>query len=343
VSRRVLTISDRVEISTGVKAGQTVRAIARSIGRDASVVSREITRNAGVGGRYVPVTADVKAEKRRGRPQTRKVDADPVVRERVWADLGQGRSPRQIAGRLAAEAGDPALAVAVGSPDGQGRTVSHEAIYTWLYALPKGELARHGVRLDSGRTRRKPRAQLGKRPGPIVGMRSIEDRPAEALDRKVPGHWEGDLIIGAAGASAAATLVERTTRFTLILALQDGKNADGLAQVLIDSVTSWPAPFKASLTWDQGSEQARHAKVTMATGMPIYFAHPHSPWERGTNENTNRIIRRYLPKSTKITNHQPYLDAIAEEINNIPRKILNWRTPREAYEALLATTVASTT
>jgi transposase, IS30 family len=200
---------------------------------------------------------------------------------------------------------------------------------------------RRGVRLYSGRTRRKPRAQLGKCPGPIVGMRSIEDRPAEAEDRKVPGHGEGDLIIGAAGASAAATLVERTTRFTVILALQDGKNADGLAQVLIGTVASGPAPFKASLTWGQGGEQARHAKVTLATGMPIYFAHPHSPWERGTNENTNRIIRRHLPKSTEITSHQPYLDAIADETNDVPRKTLNWRPPREAYETLLATTATS--
>lgn len=342
MARRLLSISDRVEISTGRKAGWSVRQIAAAIDRVPSVVSREIRRNSGTTSGCRAVTADVRAERRRSRPQTRKIDSDPVLRQRVLADLAVGRSPRRLAGRLRAESADPTLPIAKGSPHGQGRTVSHESIYTWLYALPKGELARHGVLLDSGRTRRRPRRPVGQRSAPIVGTRSIEDRPTNAEDRKVPGHWEGDCVIGAAGATAAATLVERTTRFTIILGLPTGKNADGLAQALIDTITTWPQPFKASLTWDQGTELARHARITMATGMPVFFAHPHSPWERGTNENTNRIIRRYLPQGTEITSHQPYLDAIAEEINEIPRKVLGWLTPREAYERLLTSTVATT-
>lgn len=337
----MLSQADRVEISTGLKAGWGVRQIAAGIDRAPSVISREIRRNRGVGG-YRPVTADVRAQGRRSRPQARKIDADPVLCERVWADLGEGRSPRQIAGRLKAEAGEGGLEVLPGSVPGQGRTVSHESVYTWMYALPKGELARHGVRLDSGRTRRRVRRATGERGAPIVGMRSIEERPIEAADRKVPGHWEGDLVVGARGASAAATLVERTTRFTIILGLPEGKNSEALADALIESIGAWPAPFRGSVTWDQGSEMARHARVTMATDMPVFFAHPHSPWERGTNENTNRIIRRYLPKGTDITSHQPYLDAIAEEINELPRKALGWLTPREAYQRLLASSVAST-
>ena len=218
--------------------------------------------------------------------------------------------------------------------------MSHEAVYTWIYALPKGELARHGIMLRSKRTRRRPRSPVGQRTHPIVGMVSIDDRPEEVDDRRVPGHWEGDLIIGAHGTSAAATLVERTTRFVTILALPLGKNSESLCDVLIDHINTIPDVMRGSLTWDQGSEMARHAALTLATDMKVYFAHPRSPWERGTNENTNGLIREYLPKGTQITTHQPYLNAIAEELNERPRAALGWLTPREAYERLL---VASTT
>ncbi len=340
--RRMVTVTDRVEISTGLKAGWSVRAIAAHIGRCPSVVSREIGRNSTRTQGYRLVHADVQAERARARPQTGKVAGDPVLQARVLADLRLGRSPRAIAGRLAAEADDPTLGVVAGSVPGEGRRVSHPAVYSYVYALPRAELIAHGIRLDSGRVRRKPHKTPGKRAGPIIGMVSIDDRPAEVADRKVPGHWEGDLIIGKAGATAAATLVERTTRFTAILALPLGKTADGVADALIEHTTVLPGMFAKSLTWDQGSELAGHAHVTTATTMAIYFAHPHSPWERGSNENTNRMIRRYLPKSTPITDHQPYLSAIAEELNEIPRKCLNWRTPREAYDALLTSTVAST-
>lgn len=225
-----------------------------------------------------------------------------------------------------------------GSVPAQGRTVSHEAIYRFIYALPKGELAKHGVMLQSKRTKRRRFKPLGERGAPIVGMISIDARE-DVADRRVPGHWEGDLIIGAHGATAAATLVERTTRFTTILALPAGKDSTALADLLIDNANELPAMMRKSLTWDQGSEMAKHAALTLATNLPVYFAHAHSPWQRGTNENTNGLIREYLPKGTAITDHQPYLTAIAEELNDRPRATLGYLTPREALERLL---VAST-
>ena len=336
--RRMLTVSDRVEIASGLKAGWSIRAIASHIDRSPSVVSREIRRNALASGRYAIVHADCQAERARRRPQQRKVARDEVLRARVLADLGRSRTPRQIAGRLLLEAQDDTVGPMRASPPAQGRTVSHEAIYQYIYALPKGELAAHGVLLRSKRTRRRPAHAAGRRGAPIVAMTSIDARE-DIADRKVPGHWEGDLIIGAHGKSAAATLVERTTRFTVILGLPYGKDAEHLADALINHAQALPEMMRKTLTWDQGSEMAKHAALTLATDMPVYFAHPRSPWERGTNENTNGLIREYLPKGTHITDHQPYLTAIAEELNERPRAILGYLTPREAFEKLL---VAST-
>ena len=210
--------------------------------------------------------------------------------------------------------------------------MSHEAIYRFIYALPKGELAKHGVLLRSKRTRRRRPRPAGERGAPIVGMRSIDARE-DVADRRVPGHWEGDLIIGAHGKTAAATLVERTTRFTVILALPEGKDSTALADVLIENANELPAMMRKTLTWDQGSEMAKHAALTLATAMPVYFAHAHSPWQRGTNENTNGLIREYLPKGTVITDHQPYLTAIAEELNERPRASLGLLTPEKPPNA----------
>uniref|UniRef100_UPI003570C724 IS30 family transposase n=1 Tax=Kineosphaera limosa TaxID=111564 RepID=UPI003570C724 len=275
-------------------------------------------------------------------PSPLKIAQCSVLRARVDADLARGRTPGSIAGRLRAAAADPGLEATAGSPHGHGLTVSHEAIYSYIYALPKGELVERGVLLPSGGTRRRPRKRSGQRQGPIVGMVSIDQRPEEVAARAVPGHWEGDLIIGRAGASAAATLVERTTRFTAILALPLGRGSESVVDAVLDHTRVLPAMFAKSLTWDQGVEMARHAHLTKTTKMPVYFAHPHCPWERGTNENTNGRIRRYLPNGTDIPTHQPYLTAIAEELNEVPRKCLNWLTPREAYERLLTSEVAST-
>lgn len=337
--RWLLTVTDRAGIARGLAEGCGLREIARRIGRDVSVVSREVARNQGETG-YKCVAADVAAQRRRARPKLRKIDADLMLKQRVIADLRRSRTPRQIAGRLRAEAGGDRLEPCQGSPTAQGASVSHEAIYTWIYAMPKKTLREHGVMLGSKRTSRQSRRRLGERKSPIVGMVSIDQRPQEVTGRKVPGHWEGDLIIGAYGRTAAITLVERTTRFVTILALPKGKNADGVCDALIDHITGLPELMKGTLTWDQGSEMARHAAFTMATQMPVYFAHPHSPWERGSNENTNRLIRDYLPKGTPIPQHQPYLTAIAEELNERPRATLGYLTPREAFQKLL---IASTT
>lgn len=343
MGRRMLTVADRVEISTGLKAGWSIRRIAAHIDRAPSVVSREIARNKTKTRGYRLVSADVKATKRRARPQAFKIDADPVLHARVLADLKLSRTPRQIAGRLRIEATDTSVGPVKGSPSAQGHTVSHEAIYRYIYALPKGELARHGIMLRSKRTRRRPTKAAGQRGAPIVGMVSIEARDPDATDRRVPGHWEGDLVIGAGGGSAVATLVERTTRFVTILGLPQGKNSDALADTLIENADALPAMMRRSLTWDQGSEMARHAALTLATSLPVYFADPHSPWQRGSNENTNGLIREYLPKGTEITSHQPYLDAIAEELNERPRAVLGYLTPREAFERLLLDSAVAST
>lgn len=342
--RRGLTLEDRVQIAVGIKQGLSDREIGELAGRDRSVIWRERRRNSWKTTGYKPVAADTKARRRRSRPQTRAIDADPVLAARVRADLRRSRTPRQIAGRLRLEAKDASVATMVHSPDAQARIVSHEAIYRWIYAHPKGELAREGILLRSKRTARRRRKPLGERTGGrIVGMVSIDERPEEAGDRRVPGAWEGDLIIGAGGKTAAATLVERHSRFVVILGLPEGKNADGLADVLIDHVGDMPRHLRGSLTWDQGTEMARHAALTLATNLPVYFAHPHSPWERPSNENTNGLIREYLPKGVEITSHQPYLNAIADELNDRPRQTLGFRTPREVFQQLLVDgAVAST-
>lgn len=330
----MLSFADRAEIGAGLQAGLGIREIARRIGRSPSVVSREVRRNQTKTRGYRIVTADARAARRRSRPQARKVAADPVLQARIQADLRRSRTPRQIAGRLRAEAGDVTLEALPGSPHAEGRTVSHEAIYQYIYALPKGELAQAGILLRSKRTRRKPRKDGRNSGARIVGMVSIDDRPEGVDDRRVPGHWEGDLIIGARGQSAAVTLVERTTRFLTLLALPEGRGSDSVVDTVIEHVTGLPELMAGSITWDQGAEMAEHAKLTLAADMPVYFAHPRSPWERGTNENTNGLVREYLPKGTEITTHQPYLTAIAAEMNDRPRASLDYLTPREAFNRL---------
>lgn len=334
-TRRVLTAADRVEISTGLKAGWSAAKIARSIDRATSVVTREVARNSTKTRGYRVVTADVAAQRRRRRPQARKVATDPVLRARVLADLKRSRTPRQIAGRLTLEAQDDTVELMKGSTPAQGKSASHEAIYQFIYAMPRGELAKNGVFLRRKHTRRRPRKAAGQRGAPIIGMVSIDERDPAATDRRVPGHWEGDLVIGKNGATAAITLVERTSRFTAILALPDGKDSAGVADALIEHTSELPAMMRKSLTWDQGSEMARHAALTLATDLPVYFADPHSPWQRPSNENTNGLIREYLPKGEVIPAHQPYLTSIAEELNERPRQALGFLTPRESFERLL--------
>lgn len=337
MARRVLTIADRIEISTGVKAGWEVRKIARHLGRDPGVISREIRRNRNADGTYRAVGADVKAERRRTRPQDAKVASCPVLRARVLADLRQSRTPRQIAGRLRLEAADASVERMPNSLPADGHVASHEAIYQFIYAMPRAELVKHGVFLQSKRTRRHTRPQPGSRTkkAPIVGMTPLSERDLSALERRVPGHWEGDLIIGKNGATCAITLVERTSRYVTILACPMGKDSASIADILIEHTRELPEMMRASLAWDQGSEMARHAALSLATALPVYFADPRSPWQRPSNENTNRLIREYLPKGEAIPAHQPYLRAISSELNERPRATLGYLTPRESFQRLL--------
>ena len=333
--RRMLGVEDRAAIMAGLEAGLSQTRIAHLIGRSPSVVCREIARHTGPDGQYQAEDAGRAAQVARRRPKKRLLDRDEILRRRVIFDLSQGRTPRQISGRLSVEACGT-VAPMDNSPHAQGRTISHEAIYTWIYAHPKKTLIEHGVCLPSRRWMRKKPPAGGRTP-PIVGMRLIDERP-DIADRMIPGNWEGDLIIGKDGASACATLVERTTRYLIIVALPLGRRADQVCDALTRRIQGLPEGAMRTLTWDQGREMARHQRLTQDTGVEVFFAHPHSPWERGTNENTNRLIRRYLPKGTPITSHQPYLDAIAYELNNCPRATLGYRTPTEAFNQLIATT-----
>ncbi len=312
-------------------AGLEGRVIAERIDRCPSVVSREIARHGGRAGYRAVAARRVAAEHRR-RPKTRKLDACAELRHRVLDKLRAGCSRDQVAGRLRYE-----------HPDDQAAWVSHEAIYTWIYALPKAELARHGILLRTGRTQRGPRGRRRSPGARIVGMTSIDERPTEVAGRQVPGHWEGDLMIGKAGQTAMASLVERLSRYTIPVALPRGRRDTATTcNALITSVSGMPSNLVKSLTWDQGAELADHAAFSLATTVDVYFAHPHSPWERGTNENTNRLLREYFPKGTDITDDQTYLDLVASELNNRPRRILGYRTPAEVFADLLTSSIAST-
>ena len=319
--RKLLTFIDREEISRGLAERLELKEIAARIGRDPSIVSREVGRHGGRDG-YRARAADVSAVRGRQRPPGRKIDRQPRLRSHVTMFLKLGWSPASIAGRLPIE-----------HPDDHDLRVSHETIYQWVYAQPVGSLARELITLRTGRAQR--RAQ-GSRPPKAPRIKDpvyIDERPAEVADRVVPGHWEGDLVIGKAGKTAVATLVERTSRFLMVCPLT-GRDSLTVGDAVIAAYTALPATAKRSLTWDCGSEMASHKIV--ASQLPVYFAHPHSPWERPTNEHTNRILREYLPKGTDITSDRDYLASVAAEINDRPRKILNWKKPSEVFAEILA-------
>ncbi|PZS09207.1 MAG: IS30 family transposase [Acidimicrobiales bacterium] len=335
-SRRLLTVAEREEIALGVASGVSGEQIAARIGRCPSVVCREIARHGGRAG-YRGHRAQDRAVTARCRPKVRRLDADERLRERVLDRMRVSWSPGQIAAELKRQA-------ATGQA-GMMPTVSHQAIYDWIYARPKGELralAARQITLRSGRTRRRGRRLNPAQKARIVGMTSIEQRPDEVAHRRVPGHWEGDLLIGKAGRTAMGTLVERTSRFLIPVALPLGKDSGGLKDALIDAVTDLPAWLRKTLTWDCGTEMAQHAALTVATNVKVYFAHPHSPWERGTNENTNRWLREYFPKGTDIPTDPAYLWSVAREINGRPRQILDWRKPTEVFTELLTSKIAYT-
>ena len=321
----MLGIQDRAAIMAGLEVDLPHSRIARLLGRSPSVVCREIARHTGADGVYRAEKAGKATRAARCHAKEKVLDRDDVLRRRVIADLSQGHTPRQISGCLYAEACDTLPAMNT-SPDAQGHTISHEAIYTWIYAHPKKTLIEHGIRLPSRRWMRKNPPQAGA--PPIVGMQLIDERP-DIADRKIPGNGEGTLIIGQDGASACAPLVEHTTRYLIIVALPLGRKADQVRDALTRRIQDLPDGAMCTLTSDQSREMARHQRLTRDTGVDVFFTHPHSFWERGTNENTNRLIRRNLPKGTPITSHQPYLDAIAYEPGNCPRATLGYRTPQK--------------
>jgi IS30 family transposase len=327
-----LSPAEREEISRGIAAKLSFAAIGQRIGRPACTVSREVGRNGGRA-RYRATAAEWRAEARARRPKPAKLAAHPALRQVVQQRLEQRWSPQQISKRLK-----------VDYPDQPAMQVSHETIYTSLYVQSRGALRRELTAcLRTGRALRVPRrraawlkAQAEGR-GKIPGMVLVSERPAEAEDRAVPGHWEGDLILGKDNASAIATLVERATRFVMLAHLGEGKTAEAVAAALAREVATLPAALRRSLTWDQGKEMAAHAVFTVATGVPVFFCDPHSPWQRGSNENTNGLLRQYFPKGSDLSAHTAeHLAAVAAELNGRPRKTLGWKTPAEALDLALA-------
>ena len=310
----------------GRHAGRSVRAIAVELGRPASTVSREIARNKAIDGVYRLVPAEEAARARAERPKNAKLAQEGRLRDWVVNALSKKRSPAQIAARLRLE-----------FPDDQEMRVCHETIYQAIYVQARGGLKREIEKATRrGGTYRKPRRKDGERRGRIPGMIPIAERPDDVEDRLVPGHWEGDLIIGKDSASAVATLVERGSRLTMLGHLPADHTAPSVRDAIVPLLTGLPDQMRKTLTWDQGSEMACHIQVAEQAGLDVYFADPHSPWQRGTNENTNGLLRQYMPKGTDLSIHTPDdLQAIAAELNDRPRKVLGWLTPNEAFHLML--------
>jgi len=319
-----LTAAEREEVSRGLAAGLSYRRIAAGLGRSHTTVSREVARNGGPT-QYRAGAADAAAWRRAERPKAALLATRPALREAVEAKLEQRWSPQQIAAWLERA-----------YPDDAEMRVSHETIYLSLFVQPRGALRRELTRyLRTGRAMRFPRgARTGGGRGQLRDPVSIRERPAEAEDRAVPGHWEGDLVFGR-GASAVGTLVERTTRYVALFPVPAGYKAPAMREALAAAVARVPDQLRRSLTWDQGKEMADHVRFTVDTGLQVYFCDPRSPWQRGTNENTNGLLRQYLPRSADLKPlTQADLDAVAAELNGRPRQTLGWQTPAERFLAL---------
>jgi transposase, IS30 family len=324
---RCLRIEERIEIKLGLEAGLSLRAIGRRIGRDPATVCREVNTNGGCCG-YQPMAAHRRAFVRARRPKVTKLASNPALRDRVIADLELLWSPQQIARRLRDEFGDD-----------HAMRISHETIYKTLYVQGRGELRRELARcLRTGRAKRVPRGRLEKR-GRIPDMVMISERPPEAEDRAVPGHWEGDLLMGKNGKSAIGTLVERSTRYVMLFPLPRNRGAEEVRTAMTRIITTLPESLRRTLTWDQGKEMTQHVQFSVDTGVQVFFCDPHSPWQRGSNENTNGLLRQYFPKGrglSRVTLGE--LQAAADGLNGRPRETLGWKTPAEKLAEFVAST-----
>jgi transposase, IS30 family len=324
---RCLSFSEREEIALARARGETIRVIARRLCRAPSTVSRELRRNADRGGAYRATTAHALAYERASRPKPAKLTTNLALRELVQDDLVRRYSPEQIAGRLRRQ-----------FPDQPEMWVSTETIYQSLYVQSRGALKRELTKyLRTGRALRKPGRQTGQRKNRIPDMVNIAERPAEADDRAVPGHWEGDLVIGKRNQTAIGTLVERTTGFAMLVALPDGYKPEQVAPALTAKIQTLPDALRRSLTWDQGPEMRDWKQVRVDAGIDVFFCDPHAPWQRGSNENTNGLLRQYFPKGTDLARHSADdLAAVADALNTRPRKTLGWKTPAEVLDEHLA-------
>lgn len=325
-SYRRLSLMEREELSRMIASGSSLRAIARTLQRWPSSLSRELARHAPSRDTYRAVRAHRRAMGRARQPRrARKLAVSARLRRAVFALLTQHWTPEQIAKGLGQR-----------YPDEPTMHISHEAIYTYLYVLPRGRLRRDLLRMLRHRHRvRRPRGQSRLKYRPIQNFLSIEERPAEVADRTVPGHWEGDLLMGRRNASALGTLVERTTRFTLLIPLV-AKDALSVRQAFAHELRTLPQQLRRSLTYDQGQEMTEHRLFTQETQIQVYFAHPHSPWERGTNENTNGLLRQFFPKGTAFTTlSRRQIKHIQALFNDRPRKVLHWHSPAKVFRDLL--------
>jgi IS30 family transposase len=327
-SRRALSLDEREEISRGMAAGASLRFVARSLGRAPSTISRELRRNGGYR-TYRAAAADKRAWKHALRPKTCKLARHEELRQLVAARLYENWSPEQIAGWLKHT-----------YPDDEAYQVSHETIYRSLFVQARGVLKKElQAHLRSGRAIRRSRhaSSKGDGRGSLTDVISIRERPASVEDRAVPGHWEGDLLCGSAN-SYIVTLVERHSRYVMLAKIAN-RDSQSVITALIDQAKRLPDELLKSLTWDRGKEMAQHKRFTLATDVAVYFCDPQSPWQRGSNEDTNGLLRQYFPKGTDLSVHsQESLDEIARQLNQRPRKTLAFETPAERFEACVATT-----
>lgn len=326
-SARRLSSAEREELSRGLLLGHSFRRIAQTLGRATSTVSREVNAN-GRRDAYRVVLAEETAAQRNRRPRARRLSLCLPLRREVERRLLERWSPQQIAARLA-----------VDYPLDTTMRVSHETIYQSLFVQARGSLRKELTAcLRTGRTRRRPRGRAAPK-GRMADMVMIADRPPEASDRAVPGNWEGDLVIGKNGKSAVGTLVERNSRFLMLLRLPHGRTAEHVRAVLTREIKRLPEALRRSLTWDQGKEMAGHVRFSIDTNVSVFFCDPHSPWQRGSNENTNGLLRQYLPKGLDLASlSSADLRAVARELNGRPRQSLGWMKPSEVFGRAVAST-----